>query len=204
MPLSNTVEFQWNNHLIRKRSKVFDPYIDGRYLKDNFDYSNIAFFEVSQGLDLTVHSDRFVDRLTRLYINTGLTLDKTTFSLEEFYFHRTSEHKLSSSATYNMDRASIAGSFTFNSFNSSNTPIAKLAGYNLTLRASDLVTLKTTADYDLEAKAFNQSTYSIMYAPLNNCWKLEFTYAKDQIERKFGLLIYINYNENNFASLNVR
>ncbi len=204
LPLSNTVEFQWNNHLIRKRSKVFDPYIDGRYLKDNFDYSNIAFFEVSQGLDLTVHSDRFVDRLTRLYINTGLTLDKTTFSLEEFYFHRTSEHKLSSSATYNMDRASIAGSFTFNSFNSSNTPIAKLAGYNLTLRASDLVTLKTTADYDLEAKAFNQSTYSIMYAPLNNCWKLEFTYAKDQIERKFGLLIYINYNENNFASLNVR
>ncbi|MGZ3807359.1 MAG: LPS-assembly protein LptD [Bacteriovorax sp.] len=204
LPMSNTIEFQWNNRLIRKTSKTFDPYIDGRYLKDNFDYSNTAFFELSQGVDLNNKSDDFVNRLTRLYINTGLSLDKLSFSMQEFYFHRTSEHKFNSSASYTLDRASVSGNFTYNSFNSSNTPIAKLIGYSLSLQANDLLTFKNTADYNMETKMFSQSTYSLLYAPLNNCWKIEFTYAKDLMDKKFGLLFYINYNENNFTSINVR
>ena len=204
LPLSNTVEFQWNNRLIKKSSKVFDPYIDGRYLKDNFDYADIAVFELSQGLDLNIHSDQLVDRLTRLYLNTGVTLDKTSLSVQEFYFHKTSEHKLSSSASYNFDRATFGGRFTYNSFNSSNTPVAKLIGYDLSLRASDLFTFKNTLDYNLEAKNITNSTYSFIYSPLNNCWKIELNYARDLIDKKFGLLVYINYNENNFTSLNVR
>ncbi len=204
LPLSNTLEFQWNNKIIRKKSKAFDPYIDGRYLKDNFEYNNIAFFEVSQGLDLNIKSNELVNRLTRLYINAGLELDKTTFSVQEFYFHKTSEHKLTSAAAYNFDRASIGGKFTYNSFNSSNTPVAKLLGYNFSLQLSDLVTFKNSADYNMQTKLFAQSNYSLLYAPLNNCWKIEFTYARDLIDQKFGLLFYINYNENNFASINVR
>jgi LPS-assembly protein len=204
LPLSNTVEFQWNNRLIRKSSKVFDPYIDGRYLKDNFDYANIAFFELSQGLDLNVKSNELVDRLTRLYVNTGLSLDKSSLSVQEFYFHKTSEHKLTSTAAYTFDRASLGGRFTYNSFNSSNTPVAKLVGYDLVLHLSDLVTLKNTVDYNLRANNITQSNYSFIYSPLNNCWKIEFNYARDLIDKKFGLIVYINYNENNFTSLNVR
>lgn len=204
LPLSNTIELQWNNRLIRKMAKKFDPYIDGRYLKDNFEYANIAFFEVSQGYDLNVESDQLVDKLTRLYINTGLSLNRTSLSIQEFYFHRTSEHKVTSSASYNFDRASLGGTFTYNSFNSSNTPVAKLAGYNLSLSPNDLITLKNSVDYNIQAKRITQSNYSILYSPLNNCWKIEFNYAKDLIDKKYGLLFYINYNENNFTSFNVR
>jgi LPS-assembly protein len=204
LPLSNTVEFQWNNKLIRKSSKIFDPYIDGRYLKDNFDYSNLAYFDISQGLDLNVKSDKMIDRLTRLYVNTGMSLDRMSYSIQEFYFHKTSEHKLTSTASYNLERATAAGRFTYNSFNSSNTPVAKLIGYDLSLSVSDLLTLKNSADYNLQTKLFNQSSYSILYSPLNNCWKIEFTYARDLIDKRFGLLFYINYNENNFASINVK
>ena len=205
LPQSNTVELQWNNRLIKKSSKSFDPYIDGRYLKDNFDYGNIAFFEVSQGLDLTVPSEHFSDRLTRLYVNTGLSLEKISYGIQEFYFHRTSEHKLTSSATYKMDlRSSLAARFTYNSFNSSNTPVAKLAGYDLAFGVNDLITLKNSFDYNLQTKGINQSSYSVLYAPLNNCWKIEVNYTRDLIDKRFGLLLYINYNENNFASINVR
>ena len=204
LPLSNTLEFQWNNRLIRKSSKIFDPNIDGRYLKDNFEYADIAFFELSQGLDLNVKSDQLVDRLTRLYLNTGLSLDKLSFSIQEFYYHKTSEHKLTSTAGYTFSRGSLGGNFTYNSFNSSNTPVAKLLGYNLVVNLSDLVAFKNTADYNLRSKDITQSTYSFIYSPLNNCWKIEFDYARNQIDKKVGLIFYINYNENNFTQFNVK
>ena len=204
LPVSNTIEFQWNNNLIRKMSKKFDPYKDNRYLKDNFTYSDITFFDVSQGIDLTVDSDRMVDRLTRLYINTGITLDRLSFAIQEFYFHKTGEHKLTSSTTLSFERFSVSGDFTYNSFNSSNTPITKLVGYDFTLNINDLITLKNSLDYNIESKLINQSSYSVLYAPLNNCWKIEFNYSRDLIDKKFGLLLYINYNANNFTSINVR
>lgn len=204
LPLSNTIELQWNNRLIRKSSKTFDPYVDGRYLKDNFEYSNIGYFDVSQGFDLNLESDELTDRLTRLYINAGLSVNRMAFAIQEFYFHRTAEHKVTSSASYNFKRAAITGTFTYNSFNSSNTPVAKLTGYNISVSPTDLITLQNAIDYDLQAKRISRSSYSVLYSPINNCWKIEFNFSRDLIDKKFGLLFYINYNENNFASLNVR
>ncbi|QDK41481.1 hypothetical protein DOM21_08450 [Bacteriovorax stolpii] len=205
LPLSNTLEFQWNNNLIRKTSNKFDPYKDNRYLKDNFNYSNITFFDVSQGIDMTVDSERpWVDRLTRLYINTGIALDRFTLGVQEFYFHKSGEHKLTSTIGFNFDRLKLNGDFTYNSFNSSSTPITKLVGYDLELNLNDLITLKNELDYNIESKLISQSSYSILYAPINNCWKLEFNYTRDLIDKKFGLLLYINYNSNNFTSINVR
>lgn len=204
LPLSNTLELQWNNNLIKKSARRYDPYKDNRYLKDNFDYRDITYFDVSQGLDMTVNSERLADRLTRLYVDTGINFDRLAFGIQEFYFHRTGEHKLTSSATFNFERLKVSGDFTYNSFNSASTPITKLLGYDLTLNLNDLVTLKNNMDYDIESKVISQSSYSILYSPLNNCWKLEFNYARDLIDKKFGLLLYINYNANNFTSINVR
>ena len=69
---------------------------------------------------------------------------------------------------------------------------------------SDLVAFKNTADYNLRSKDITQSTYSFIYSPLNNCWKIEFDYARNQIDKKVGLIFYINYNENNFTQFNVK
>jgi LPS-assembly protein len=204
LPMSNTIELQWNNGLIRKTARKFDPYKDGRYLKDNFDYSNITYFEVSQGVDLTVDSDNFSDRLTRLYINSGVTLDRLGFAIQEFYFHRTNEHKLTSNASYTYNRASLSGRFTYNSFNSTSTPISKLVGYGVTVPMTDLFTFSNTLDYDIENKIVNSTTYSMLYAPYNNCWKIELSYARDQIDKSFGIMFYLNYNNNSFTTINVK
>src|SRR5690606_2328588 len=37
----NTLEFQWNNSLIKKTPKAFNQFEDERYLRDNFNYSKI-------------------------------------------------------------------------------------------------------------------------------------------------------------------
>ena len=41
IPLENTLEFQWNNSLIKKTPKKFNYLVDNNYLKDNFTYSKI-------------------------------------------------------------------------------------------------------------------------------------------------------------------
>ncbi len=204
LPLSNTLEFQWNNAIIRKSAKSFNPFIDGRYLKDNFTYSNIAYLDVSQGVDFNLPSVAFYKRLTRLYINTGLTMDQLTFAAQEFYFHQQSEHKFTTSANYSLSRGAFGGTFTYNSFNSLNTPITKYAGVNYSFNVNDLVLWNHSFDYDFQNKTWSKSLYSILYSPLNHCWKLEFNYSKDLIEKKVGLLFYINYNENNFTPFNVK
>ena len=81
--------------------------------------------------------------------------------------------------------------------------MTKILGFNLDLFLNDLFRFKTNFDYDLKSKLFNSSFYSLTYSPTNNCWKAEINYAKDQIEKRIGFIFYINYNENNFASLNI-
>ena len=204
IPLSNTLEMQWNNNVIKKAAKKFDPYKDGRYLKDNFDYSNISYFNISQGYDLTVNSPDLNDKLTRLYVSTGMSFEKFSFGVEEFYFHKSQEHKFTSSLGFNYSMFNLSANFTYNSFNSINTPVTKKIWYDATLNINDLFTLKNRIDYDIESRLIAESSYSFLYAPINNCWKIEFNYTKDLIDNKFGLLLYINYNDNNFTSINVR
>jgi LPS-assembly protein len=195
---------QWNNNVIKKAAKKFDPYKDGRYLKDNFDYSNISFFNISQGYDLTVNSPDLNDKLTRLYVSTGMSFEKFSFGVEEFYFHKSQEHKFTSSLGGNYSMFKLSVNFTYNSFNSINTPVTKKIWYDASLNINDLFTLKNRIDYDIESRLIAESSYSFLYAPINNCWKIEFNYTKDLIDNKFGLLLYINYNDNNFTSINVR
>jgi LPS-assembly protein len=204
LPLSNTLELQWNNDLIKKAARKFDPYTDGRYLKDNFDYSRTSYFNLSQGIDLTVDSPDINDRLTRLHLTTGLSLEKLSFGVQEFYFYKTREHNLTSSIGYNFGILKLNGNFTYSSFNSSNTSITKLGGYDLTLKATDLLAFRNYINYNFDTKNITESFYSVLYSPINECWKIEANYSRDLIDKRFGFLFYINYNDNNFTSINVR
>jgi LPS-assembly protein len=204
LPVSNTIEFQWNSVLIKKEPKVFDPNQNYRYLKDNFSYSEMAYFKLSQGLDLNVESSELEDQLTRLYVSTGLTIEKFTFGVTDYYSLKTGEQKLSTSLALDFGRFQFANTFSYNSYDSKNTPITKLLGYNVLLNINDLFTLKNSLDYNIESRITSESKYSVLYSPLNNCWKLEFNYARNLIERKVGFLFFINYNNNSFSSFNVR
>jgi len=201
LPLKNTLEFQWNNFLIRKASKGADPYQNGRYLKDNFDYRNIYSFHLSQGVDLSLKNQQFSRRLTRLYLQSSVDLDRGSLNAQEFYYHLTGEHKFTTEAMLHFDAMKWGGRFTYNSFNSSTVQIIRTLGMSTELRFSDLLTFKNIFDFNIQNHELTKSFYSLMYSPKNNCWKIEVNFAKDLIESRLGLIFYINYNEKNFAPL---
>lgn len=202
LPLSNTVEFQWNHILIKKSPFRLNAIQDGLYLKDNFNYSKISFLDISQGIDLNRKSSTVNERLTRLFVHSGFSVNSYNLEMKEFYFHQTSEHKFSLSFSKSFERFNLGTEFNYNSFNSSTTPVLKTVALTSGINFNDLVSVTTYHDYNMRSKKLSKSNYGLVYSPLNNCWKLVLNYATDLIDKRIGFNILINYNDNSFQGLN--
>lgn len=201
LPKKNTIEFQWNNRLIKKSAKDFNPFSDGRYLIDNFDYTNVAHFDLSQGVDQSSQSIYLKDKLTRLYINTGFSIGKFNLGFEDYYLHQNSKHKTITSFSFNHQNFNIVESFTYNG---NNIPVVKILNHQLSVNINDLINVGHSMDYNLNDKKISKNAYSLGYRPKNKCWSVDFNYSSDLIEDKIGFVFNINYNENNNLTLNVR
>lgn len=203
LPISNTLELQWNNSIIRKQAKGKSLYQNGLFLRDNFDFSKIAYFDVSQGLDLSLEDTQngddteFNDRLTRLFVNTGLNVGNTSFSVSEYYFHQQSKHILSARAGQRFDLFDVSVGLDYDSFT---TPIKKYAVTDLYLRPIDIAHFKIHYDYDLEQKRSDKTEYTVIYLPSNNCWKMELGYSRNLFEKRYSFNFLVNFNENSFRS----
>lgn len=199
LPLSNTLELQWNNSFVMKSAKEFDVYQDGRYLRDNFSYSQIAHFNVSQGYDLEVESEELEDKLTRLHVNTGFSLDRFRFDISDYYFYDLREHLFSGSVSFDFDRAHLAVRYRNNSFAS---PVYQFTRVELGLRLNDLLSLRTMLDYDLDTKRASETRYGVTYTPPNNCWQLDFTYGTTLVEKSVSFNLMVNFDGSGFDSNN--
>lgn len=198
LPLSNTLELQWNNSLIRKRARSFDPFEDSRYLRDNFSYSRMAFFNVSQGYNLDAEGDALRERLTRLYINTGFNIGRTSFRLREYYFYETQDHLFSISLRQRFDYFNLGASLVYDSFT---RPSDKRLAVNTDIKLSDLIELRAVYDFDLEDRKEVLSRYGVTYAPRNNCWKLDLSYERSLVDKRVSLNFLINFGDNTFHSV---
>lgn len=203
LPLNNTLELQWNNSLIRKVSKSTNLLSDRTTLRENFDYSLIGYFNVSQGYDFYRERDllgrelSFKEKLTRLFVNTGFNLNRTSISLQEYYFYESDEHIANLGVTQSFDRGSLGGALRYNSFR---VPVDKFLSTNASLQLSDLFTVQAAWEYDIQEKRSNQSRYGLTYTPYNNCWMLQLDYLKTIAEKRFSFNFLINFN-NGFMSL---
>ena len=200
IPLKNTIEFQWNNSVIRKSSRSISPFLDRRYPRDNFDYTRVSYFNVSQGYEFDTGEEDggFEDSLTRLFVNTGLNLDRWSLSASEYYFYATNEHLVNFSTEYRFDKMKARTSFIYDSFT---TPVNKQFLIGGTLDLSDLLSLSAEYVYDIEDKQDIKSRYGFLYSPYNNCWKLDLAYEKNLVEKQVSFNFLINFNENSFTSL---
>jgi LPS-assembly protein len=199
LPLNNTAEVQWNNSLIRKRPKIHNPLIDERYLKDNFEYDSISYLNVSQGYDLALNSEQIDDKLTRLFVNSGINIDKFSFGAYEYYYYSTTSHLFQISASKEFDYFKLSNTFNYDSFSS---PVRKFMSNTFHLKISDLILLKFEQDYDLERRTATKNLYGIIYRPKNNCWLVELAYTDNLVDEQISINIGINYNDNNFKTLN--
>lgn len=198
IPLRNTIEAQWNNTLLRKSPKSFDAYEDDRFLRQNFEYKKVAYFNVSQGYDLDVESDKTVDSLTRLLLAGGVEFKELSLSFTENYFYKEQGHVASFSINKSFTGGGLGGSISYDSFS---TPVNKQLNFHANYKPIDLISLLVDYDYDWENKKSSGSTYGVVYSPLNNCWKLDVKYKTTQIDKRYSVNFLINFNENSFKSL---
>lgn len=198
LPLSNTIELQWNNSLIRKTARDFDPNQDNRFLSDNFEYGRIAHFNVSQGFDFESDSEDIKERLTRLYVNTGFNIGRTSFWAQEYYFYDTNDQLFTVGLRQRFNDAFIGMSLIYNSFA---RPSDKRFSIDGAIRATDVIDLRMTYDYDLEDRQEVMSRYGVTYAPSNDCWMIDLSYERSQVEKRIAFNFSINFNDPHFRAL---
>ena len=201
MPTSNTLEFQWNNQLIKKTPSYADPFADGRYLKNNFGYSSLGSFSISQGLDFNPTDIKFADRLTRLATSGSVTLYSFGLSASDYYFHQNGQHI----TTFNLSRGwSMFGFATTLTYDSLTTPVNKIMAFNVYVKPFDTLHLETAQAYDINQGLFTGRTFSLFYTPTNRCWIFDLTYSVNQIQKQISFNFAINFNDNQFTSMNQR
>lgn len=183
----DTIEFRWNNSLIRKTKKgsVFDE--DGKFLKDHFDYNNVFSFNISQGLDVSSDSTRaddFKSKLSRLKISTSFNFHPFSITSEEFYFYNGS-HIYNLSTSYRSDFIDLNAGFSYNSVDTSLPTNTAVFGF--IFRPSDIFTFRGKFDIDLRSQQENnKESYEIRYSPPNNCWTFDLEYSDDSIETRYS------------------
>ncbi len=197
IPPKNTLEFQWNNSLIRKQPKVFSYLVDNKYLRDNFLYSRIGWFNVSQGYLLNEEiRDDDRQRLTRLMIETGYQTERWIISLQEFYFHYEEENIFNINFNRSFEYLRLLGAYNHNSFGDSNLTTLSVGGQ---IRPTDTLGFAMMKDVDLEANENIRTTYALDIMPHNNCWILNLNYRESLVDSRFSFNVLFNFGDDNFA-----
>jgi LPS-assembly protein len=197
VPPKNTLEFQWNNSLIRKTPKVLNFLIDDKYLRDNFTYSKIGWFNLSQGY--LINEQDATDtrqRLTRLFLNTGYSTDRWILSMQEFYFHYEQENIFNVNFNRRFESFRLLGSYNYNSFGQTNLNTLSAGGQ---IRPTDTLGFSVMKDMDLEAKKNIRTNYSLDIMPHNNCWILNLNYRESLVDSRYFFNILFNFGDDNFS-----
>jgi LPS-assembly protein len=198
LPLSNTLELQWNNSIIKKSSNKFNIFKDGRHLRDNFGYSRVAYFDISQGYDFNIDRDKFADGLTRLYTGAGFSVGSFSYTFSEYFFHKNNEHLLAMGIGHTVDNFYYGLTFNYDSFT---TPVNKNAELNTTFRINSVLHGGLNFFYDIEKEEFTKSYYQLLYSPTNNCWKADLKYETTEIEKSIRFNFYVNFGAEGFSSV---
>jgi LPS-assembly protein len=193
---NNTLEFQWNNLLIKKSPKKFNFFDDYRFLRDNFSYSSMGYFKVSQGVELDSDAE---EKLTRLFVSTGYTANDWRFSFDEYYFHSSNNHIFRLNSSKDLDLIRLFGNLNFNTFDESEL---KTVSYGFHLRTSDKLGFTLNFEYDLENRSTLRSLYALDYIPSNNCWKLSLTYRKTIVDNRISFDWNLNLGDSTFQTPN--
>lgn len=195
----NTLEFQWNNGLIKKTSRSFNFYDDNRFLRDNFTYNKIGFFNISQGIEFNTGREKVYDDLTRLNVNTGYTINTWTVGMSDYYFYHNANHILQASLRKGFDYANVFTSINLNLFDNPATAIGMI-GANI--RPVDIFNFYTKYDYNYTTHLPINTLYGVDYIPRNNCWRLNLNMNKSVVEQRIAFNILVNFSDNTFTPLN--
>ncbi len=196
IPLKNTIEFQWNNSLIRKSPRKFNFFEDDKFLRDNFNYSKIGYFDVSQGFVLDDEdAGSFEESLTRLYINTGYTASKWSINLKEYYFHQTADQITNIGFQRRYNIFSLLGAYNYNSLPGANL---KTVRGGVQVRPIDAFGFSMLKEQDLDADENIRSIYQVDFMPDNNCWIMNLNYRETVVDTRYTVNWVFNFGNDDF------
>ncbi len=208
IPPENTVEFQWNNTLIRKTPKPFSYLDDDKYLRDNFTYSRTGYFTLSQGLLVNEQPEEkdIRDKLTRLLLTTGYSTDKWSTTVTESYFHY-GKNIFQWSLTRKFEYINLFSAYNYNSFPPPTPKSGEQQRKNQLnslsvggqIRPTDVLGFAITKDMDIEAKRDIRTIYSLDIMPNNNCWILSLNYRQSTTVNRYSFNVIWNFGDDNFA-----
>ena len=196
LPIDNTLEFQWNNTLIRKSPKQFSFLDDDKYLRDNFNYSKISWFNVSQGYFLNNEGyEDYRQRLSRLNFDTGYNGDRWNVSAQEFYYHYENKNIFFLTFNRRFEYLNFFTRYNYNSFGISPLNTISVGGQ---VRPTDVLGFAMVKDADLEAKKDMRTIYSLDIMPHNNCWIFNLNYRKSIVNTQYSFNIIFNFGDDKF------
>lgn len=198
VPPENTLELQWNNTLIRKSPKAFSYLVDEKYLRDNFNYQRIGYFNVSQGYLLNKveeEDEDFRQRLTRLMLGSGYYGDRWFITMQEYYFHYDNQNIFNLNFTRRFEYLNLFSSYNYNSFNTSNLNTLSFGGQ---VRPTDVLGVAMVRDVDLEAGQNIRTVYSLDIMPHNNCWILNLNYRDGLLDSRYSFNVIFNFGDESF------
>lgn len=197
VPPENTLEFQWNNTLVRKQPKIFSYLVDDKYLRDNFSYNRIGWFNVSQGyLFNESEAEDSRQRLSRLMVSTGYQTDRWMLTLQEFYFHDERENIFSTNFNRRFEYLNILGGYNYNSFGKANLNTLSIGGQ---IRPTDTLGFAMMKDLNLEEDKNMRTIYSLDIMPHNNCWILNLNYTESLVNTQFSMNVLFNFGTETFS-----
>ena len=197
IPLINTFEFQWNNTLVRKSPKNFNYQIDNKYLKDNFTYTKLGHFNISQGYLLNADEFSFKERLTRLYLDAGYSAPRWNLHLKDYYLHKSNDHIFTLSGERKFDLVSLLTQYNYNSFSDSSLKTLK-AG--IQFRPLDIIGFAVLKEQDLDADENISSIYQVDFMPNNNCWIFNLNYSESLDEKRYAFNFEFNFGNEDFKT----
>lgn len=207
LPLNNTLELGWENYIIKKSPQGnVDPFADHRFLRQNFSYSEVASFRVSQGYDfqyLPTKDEKeqglkknFLNSLTRLAILSHFSVKNTSISSENYYLWRNKKRKFSLGVTQGIPSfGSVGLGLTYSKFKLDEE---KNVSLNATLTAIPTITLSSTLGYDIVIDKMSYNTYQLDYAPRNDCWKIGLSFLRERLNsgkynQEIGFNFYLSF-----------
>jgi len=199
IPRKNTIEFQWNNLLIRKSPKSANYFKDQRYLRDNFNYSKVGFFNLSQGflIDDEDENTTFNDRLTRLFVHTGYTAAAWRLDFKEYYFHQSSDQITDLSFQRRFGMFNFLGAYSANTLPGSDLRTLKLGGQ---VRPMDTLGFSALRETDLDASENIRTIYQADIMPNNNCWIFNVNYRKSVVDERYSVNFVFNLGNKEFET----
>lgn len=198
IPLINTLEFNWQNSIIKKSPMLNRSQSPSNRLIDEFEYNRIAYFDVSQAYNMDSDAESVRNRLTRLLIDTGINLEKFNFRIREYYFYDSQEHIFNTGIGFNLPFLRLNLGYIYNT---ETDPIRKLVNFSTYINLFSRIEFNANYEYDIELRTIPRATYNLIYSPVNDCWKFNVNYQKNLIEGRLSFNFLIKFNDRNFSSL---